>query len=117
MTLWQRLVTRIRYAVEHRPVRVVEAVVVLAAAVGITVTDDWFSTAEAIIGLLAVLGFVGGEMAQRWTTALKHPNTQEDEGRDPHPDELGPLTELHVWAQEQGLDPGDPASYEVLHDE
>lgn len=41
----------------------------------------------------------------------------EDETLDPHPDELGPLTELHIWAQEQGLDPEDPASYEALHDE
>lgn len=58
---------RILRAVRRRPVRVLEAVLALLAAVGVTVGPELVSSSEAIVGVLAAVGIVGGEAAQRKT--------------------------------------------------
>lgn len=63
--LLQRVVRKIR----RRPVRVLEAVLALAAALGVTVGPELVGSAEAVVGVLAAVGIVGAEAAQLRTNS------------------------------------------------
>lgn len=67
------MLDRIRKAVRRRPVRVVEAVLALVAAVGVAVTPEAEAAVRAIIAALGAVGVVGGEVVQRRTTPLAEP--------------------------------------------
>jgi hypothetical protein len=77
-----RLWDRALYAIQRRPVRVLEAIVVLAAAVGVTVDPSLLDRAGDIITAGIVLGVFGGEVAQRYTTSWLHPALEEGEPID-----------------------------------
>lgn len=72
---------RIRHAIERRPVRVVEAVLALAAALGIGLTDTAETQVVAIV--TALVGLIGGEIAQTKTTSTKHPALDDGHGDQP----------------------------------
>lgn len=86
------MLERIARAVRRRPVRIVEAVLALTAAVGLTVGPDVEEAARNFIGLLAALGVVGGEVAQFRTCSR---DFVEDEVLDAETDGP-PGSHLHV---------------------
>lgn len=76
------LADRILYAVQRRPVRVLEALVLLAAAVGVTVDPGLLDRAGDIVGIGVGLGILGPEVAQRWTTSWLHPSLEDGDPVD-----------------------------------
>lgn len=68
---------RIVYAVKRRPVRVVEALLGLCAAVGLALAPE---VEEHVLGLVAALvavGVIGGEVAQTQTTPTVDPRVDD----------------------------------------
>lgn len=78
----QDLADRLLYAVQRRPVRILEALVLLAAAIGVTVDPGLLDRAGDLIAALTGLGVLGGEVAQRYTTSWLHPALDEGEDVD-----------------------------------
>ena len=73
---------RIIYALKRRPVRVVEALLALAAALGIGLLPD---VEDAVVGLIATLvavGIIGGEVAQTQTTPTVDPSLDDGHGSE-----------------------------------
>lgn len=66
------LLARVVRAARRRPVRVLEAVLALAAALGVAIGPELVGSAEAVIGVLAAVGVVGGEAAQLRTESREH---------------------------------------------
>lgn len=67
---------RIRDAIRRRPVRVAEAVLALAAVLGIGLTDT--AEAQVLAIVVALVGLIGGEVAQTRTS----PYVPEPDGVD-----------------------------------
>lgn len=65
------MLARILTAARRRPVRVVEAALALAAALGVGLTDS--AEAQVVAIVVAVVGLIGGEAAQRHTTPTVDP--------------------------------------------
>lgn len=72
------MLERIKRRIARRPFRVVEALVVLAAALGIAIEPD----TAAALGTLTALVIGGGETAQRSTTPLSEPVIPDDHEDD-----------------------------------
>lgn len=70
------MLDRIRTAIVRRPVRVVEALLALAAALGIGLTDS--AEAQVVAITVALVGLIGGEVAQTRTS----PYVPEPDGVD-----------------------------------
>ena len=70
--------TKIRRAVKRRPVRVAEAVVALAGALGLVIQPE----ATAAILTLVALTIGGGEAAQRRTTPVADPRLDDGHRRE-----------------------------------
>lgn len=62
------MLERIARAVRQRPIRALEAVLALVAVAGLTVGPDVEEAARNLVGLLAAVGVVGGEVVQKWYT-------------------------------------------------
>lgn len=93
-----RILARIAAAVRHRPVRVAEAALALAAAVGIGLTDT--AEAQIIAIVTALVGLVGAEAAQTRTIPV---------ARDPNVDHRVPKAQrLDVDAGPDAV--ADPAA-------
>jgi|GEM_PF-6601719 len=73
--MFRDIVTRIARSVRRRPVRVLEAVIALAATAGYALTPE----VTGHILALAALVLVGGEVAQTKVTPTADPH--DDEGR------------------------------------
>lgn len=79
---------RILDRIKRRPMRVVEAVLALAAALGVTVAPELADQAKLIIGVLAGLGVVGGEAAQLATHSKAYVYEDLQGGDKSHDDRL-----------------------------
>lgn len=66
-----KIIERIRHAITRRPVRVAEAALGLATALGIGLTDA--GEAHALALVTALVGVIGAEVAQRKTTPTADP--------------------------------------------
>lgn len=76
------LLSRIRRAIARRPVRVAEAVIAIAAVLGVTIGPEVLDAVEQIVAVVAAVGIVSGEVAQRWTTALSDPRLRDGHERE-----------------------------------
>ena len=70
------------HAIRRRPVRVAEAVIAAAAVAGVTVGPEVLDSVEQIVAVLAAVGIVSGEVAQKWTTALSDPRLRDGHERE-----------------------------------
>lgn len=73
---------RVVEAIQRRPVRVVEAIIGLLAALGIVLLPEVETAVYAVIGALVAAGIVGGEIAQTKTTPVTHPQLDDGHGED-----------------------------------
>lgn len=70
------MLDRIRHAFQRRPVRVVEALIVLAGTLGLVLDPE---ATEAILTLVGLV-LVGGEAAQTKTTPTADPRLDDGHG-------------------------------------
>ena len=72
--------TKIRRAFRRRPVRVAEAVLALAAALGVGLSDT--AEAQVIAIVTALVGLIGAEVAQTKTTPTAEPRLDDGHRRE-----------------------------------
>lgn len=70
------MIDRIAYAIRRRPVRVVEALIVLAGTLGLVIDPNATQAILTLVGLVVV----GGEAAQTKTTSVKYPRIDDGHG-------------------------------------
>lgn len=68
--------------VRRRPVRVAEAVLALAAALGVALAPELEEHVLGLVGTLVAVGVLGGEVAQTRTTPTADPRLDDGHGRD-----------------------------------
>ena len=73
----RELIRRAAKAVKRRPVRVAEAVIVAFAAAAATWGVDVVDQIETLIAVLAAVGVISGEVAQKLTTPLSDPRLRD----------------------------------------